>query len=74
MPLVDPLSPALATVRARHFRAGAVAAEIVNNMVEGMGAQSVRHSILPIQLIVREATRLTSHGLVEREAELSSGI
>jgi hypothetical protein len=43
MPLVDPLSPAPATVRVRHFRAGAEAAEIVYDMVEGMGAQAVRH-------------------------------
>jgi hypothetical protein len=73
MPLVDPLSPARATVHVRHFRAGAEAAEIVHDMVEGMGAQAVRHSTLPIQ-IFRETTRLTSHGLVERQAELSSGI
>jgi hypothetical protein len=43
MPLVDPLSPALITVRVRYIRAGAEPAEIVYDMVEGMGAQAVPH-------------------------------
>jgi LacI family transcriptional regulator len=57
MPLADRLSPALTTVRVHHYKAGAEAAELIVDTVES-GADTPRHIVLPVELIVRGSTRL----------------
>ncbi|MCC6948359.1 MAG: LacI family DNA-binding transcriptional regulator [Bradyrhizobiaceae bacterium] len=73
MPLVDRLSPALTTVRVQHFQAGIEAAEIIVDMVEKNPVEP-RHTILPVELVVRESTRRLSHGRMQRAENLSSRV
>lgn len=67
MPLVDRLSPPLTTIRVQHYKAGVAAADMIVGMVED-GAQQARHTVLPVELIVRESTRSAPRGMSEAAA------
>jgi len=73
MPLVDRLSPALTTVRVQDFQAGIEAAEIIVDLVEKNPAEP-RHTVLPVELVVRESTRHVSQLRGRQTRELSSRV
>jgi LacI family transcriptional regulator len=54
MALADRLSPALTTIRADHYRAGAEAAGLVVDML-AKRAIAPRHVVLPVELVVRQS-------------------
>lgn len=57
MPLADRLCPPLTTIRVQHYKAGVEAGELIVDIVEN-GVAKPRHVVLPVELIVRESTRL----------------
>ncbi len=55
MPLADRLSPALTTVRVRHYEAGLQAAQSIIEII-GLQSRKPRHLVLPVEMIVRQST------------------
>jgi LacI family transcriptional regulator len=57
MPLADRFVPSLTTVHLDQFRAGWDAAELLAEMLDpASGHRAVRHSLLPVELVIREST------------------
>lgn len=57
MPFASRLQPALTTVRLQHDRAGCEAAKMIVSVLEG-AAESPRHLVLPVDIVIRSSTAL----------------
>lgn len=57
MPMMDRLEPALTTIRVQQYTAGRIAAEaLLRRLDQQEGDETVRHEVLPVELVVRGST------------------